>query len=134
MEIAGWRMEWLNGGNGGNGGQNGRMAEWQNGRTAEWQNGGMADGMVEWREWWEWRDGGRNGRMAGMTGMAGMAKRMAEWQNGRKWIHSYTYVLFTVHADDDDDNDTDDSLIFYSIEETAWISFLRTFFLFQNHP
>ncbi len=49
-----------------------------------------------------------------------MAKRMAEWQNGRKRIHSYTYVLFRVHADDDDDDndddDTDDSLIFYSIE------------------
>jgi hypothetical protein len=44
-----------------------------------------------------------------------MAKRMAEWQNGRKWIHSNTCVLFTVHADDDDTND--DSLIFYSIEE-----------------
>ncbi len=41
---------------------------------------------------------------------------MAEWQNGRKLIHSYTYVLFTVHADDDDDDDTDNSLIFYSIE------------------
>ncbi len=45
-----------------------------------------------------------------------MAKRMAEWQNGRKWIHSNTYVLFTVHADDDDNTDND-SLIFYSIDE-----------------
>jgi hypothetical protein len=34
-----------------------------------------------------------------------------------------TYVLFTVHADDDDnddnDDDSDDSLIFYSIDRQA---------------
>jgi hypothetical protein len=54
-----------------------------------------------------------------------MAKRMAEWQNGRKWIHSYTYVLFTVHAaaaaNNNDDDDTDNSLIFYSIEMIAML-------------
>ncbi len=27
---------------------------------------------------------------------------MAEWQNGRKWIHNNTYVLFMVHASDND--------------------------------
>ncbi len=80
------------------------MAEWRSGGMAEWRNDGMA----------EWRNGWSNG---GYGGNGGMAKRMAEWQNGRKWIHSYTYVLFTVHADDDDD--TDDSLIFYSIEYTG---------------
>ncbi len=56
----------------------------------------------------------------GNGGNGGMAKRMAEWQNGRKWIHSYTYVLFTVHANNNDD-DTDDSLIFYSIDNTSSI-------------
>ncbi len=53
-----------------------------------------------------------------------MAKGMAEWQNGRKWIHKDTYVLFTVHADndtdedgeDDNDDDDNDTLIFYSID------------------
>jgi hypothetical protein len=56
-----------------------------------------------------------------------MAKGMAEWQNGRKWIHKDTYILFTVHADndtdedddnkdDDDNDDNNDTLIFYSIE------------------
>ncbi len=45
-----------------------------------------------------------------------MAKGMAEWLNGRKWIHKDTYVLFTVHADDTNDTDDDDTLIFYSIE------------------
>ncbi len=59
----------------------------------------------------EWSNG-RNG------GNGGMAKRMTEWQNGRKWIHSDTYVLFTVHADDNDDTD-DNSLIFYSIERIS---------------
>ena len=48
---------------------------------------------------------------------------MAEWQNGRKWIHSYTYVLFTVHANDDDD-DTDGSLIFYGIDKPIGLSAL----------
>ena len=28
-----------------------------------------------------------------------------------------TYVLFTVHTDEDDDTDDDDTLIFYSIED-----------------
>jgi hypothetical protein len=50
-------------------------------------------------------------------GNSGMAKRMAEWQNGRKWIQNNTYVLFMVHADDTDDDD-DDTLIFYSIERS----------------
>ncbi len=48
-------------------------------------------------------------------GNGGMAKRMAEWQNGRKWIQKDTYVLFMVHADDTDEDD-DDTLIFYSID------------------
>jgi hypothetical protein len=45
----------------------------------------MADGIIKWR--------GRNGRMAEMA----------------------TYVLFTVHTDDDINTD-DDTLIFYSID------------------
>ncbi len=63
------------------------MVEMLNGnRIAEWRNGGMAgmaemavmaDGMVEWQ--------GRNGQMAEMA----------------------TYVLFTVHTDDDTDTDND---------------------------
>ncbi len=73
-------------------------------------------GMVGWRT--EWSNGGNGGN-------GGLAKRMSEWQNGRKWIHSYTYILFTVHADDDDDDDddTDDSLIFYGID----LAILRSF-------
>ncbi len=56
----------------------------------------------------EWRNGG----------MAGMAVRQKEWQNSRM-AEMATYVLFTVHTDDDDDadNDADDTLIFYSIED-----------------
>jgi hypothetical protein len=50
----------------------------------------------------EWRNGG----------MAGMAVRQKEWQNSRM-AEMATYVLFTVHTDDNDDADT---LIFYSIE------------------
>ncbi len=70
--------------------------ELRNGGIAECRNCGMgkmagmvvmADGMVEWR--------GRNGRMAEMA----------------------TYVLFTVHTNDDTDTDTNNNLIFYSIEK-----------------
>ena len=44
--------------------------------------------------------------------MAGMADRMVEWQT-----EMATYVLFTVHTDnDDDDDDDDDTLIFYIID------------------
>ncbi len=54
----------------------------------ELRNGGMA----------EWRNGG----MAGMAGMAVMADGMVEWRgrNGRM-AEMATYVLFTVHTDDD---------------------------------
>ncbi len=57
----------------------------------------------------EWRNGG----MAGMAGMAVMADGMVEWRgrNGRM-AEMATYVLFTVHTDDDTDTDTD-TLIFY---------------------
>ncbi len=46
--------------------------------------------------------------------MAGMADRMVEWQT-----EMATYVLFTVHTNDDDnddDDDNEDTLIFYSID------------------
>ncbi len=69
------------------------MVELLNGnRIAEWQNGGMA----------EWRNGG----MAGMAGMAVMADGMVKWRgrNGRM-AEMATYVLFTVHTDDDTDTD-----------------------------
>ncbi len=55
------------------------------------RNGGTA-------EWREWQYGGKNGRMA-------------EWQ---KWLH--TYYLRQTHTDDDDTDD--DTLIFYSIDNT----------------
>ena len=44
----------------------------------------------------------------------GMADRMVEWQT-----EMATYVLFTVHTDEDDDNDDDDdnTLIFYIIDD-----------------
>jgi hypothetical protein len=52
---------------------------------AEGRNGGMADRMAEWQKEWQ------NGRMAGMA----------------------TYMLFTVHTDNDtdtnEDNDDDDT-------------------------
>ncbi len=86
-------VEWRNGG----------VAKWRNGRMAEWRNGGMADGMVEWSN-------GGNGQMAGMARMAEWQK---EWQNG-KMAEVATYVLFMVHSDTDDDN----TLIFYSIDNT----------------
>ncbi len=41
--------------------------------------------------------------------MAGMVDRMVEWQT-----EMATYVLFTVHTDDDDD-----TLIFYIIDDLA---------------
>ncbi len=51
-----------------------------------------------------------------MTGMAGMAEWQKEWQNG-KMAEMDTYVLFTVHTDDNNDTDTNDNtLIFYSID------------------
>ena len=62
---------------------------------AEWWNGGMA----------EWRNGG----------MAGMAVWQKEWQNSRM-TEMATYVLFMVHTDDEDNDNT---LIFYSIEDSG---------------
>jgi hypothetical protein len=57
-------------------------------------------------EWWN----GRNGnRMAEIVEL-----RRKVWQNGRM-AEMATYVLFTVHTNDDDTDD-DDTLIFYSIE------------------
>ena len=68
---------------------------------AEWRNGNRMAEMVEWR----------NG------GMAGMAEQRKEWLNSRM-AEMATYVLFTVHTDDDDDvNDDNDTLIFYSIDQ-----------------
>ncbi len=76
-----------------------------------------------------------------------MAKGMAEWQNGRKWIHKDTCILFTVHADndtnddddddnDDDDDDDEDTLIFYSIDDCLNInSYVCSMVLSSNqHP
>ncbi len=62
----------------------------------------------------EWSNGG-NGGNGGRT----------EWSNGGngRMAEMATYVLFTVHTDDintdtDNNDDNDDTLIFYSIEET----------------
>ena len=52
------------------------------------------------------KSNGGNGRIEGM------ADRMVEWQT-----EMATYVLFTVHTDDDDD----DTLIFYSIDRVGYI-------------
>ncbi len=73
------------------------MAEWWNGGTVKWQNGGM---VIEWRngEMVEWRNGG----------MAGIAEQRKEWLNSRL-AEMATYVLFTVHTDDDTDTDNDDN-------------------------
>ena len=55
--------------------------------------------MVETVKWWEWRTEWLNG---GNGGPAGMGERQKEWQNGRNWIQTHTYVLFMVHTVDDD--------------------------------
>jgi hypothetical protein len=39
--------------------------------------------------------------------MAGMAARRKEWQNSRM-AEMATYVLFSVHTDEDDDDDNND--------------------------
>jgi hypothetical protein len=83
----------------------------------------MAVGMVVWADgimvkWWEWSNGGyggRNGCMGGwnngqMVGMVKWREWRTEWLYGRQKKMA-TYVLFTVHTDDNDD-----TLIFYSIE------------------
>jgi hypothetical protein len=41
--------------------------------------------------------------------MAGMAVRQKEWQNSRM-ADMATYVLFTVHTNDDNNNDDNDAL------------------------
>ncbi len=73
----------------------------------------MADRMAGQREWrTEWSNGG-NDRMAGMV------DGMVEWQT-----EMATYVLFTVHTDNDTDDD-DDTLIFYSIDDMVLFTSIK---------
>jgi hypothetical protein len=90
------------------------VIKWWNGKMAEWRNGGM---VVEWwnrgmAEYDDNDDDAQNGGNGGMAewrngGMAGMVARRKEWQNSRM-AEITTYVLFTVHTDDNDDDDNDD--------------------------
>ncbi len=78
---------------------------------------------MEWST--EWSNGG-NGQMAGRTewsnGGNGGNGGQTEWSNGGngQMAEMATYVLFTVHTDDDTDtnDDDDDTLIFYIIDLT----------------
>ncbi len=64
----------------------------------------------------EWSNGG-NGGNGGRT----------DWSNGGngRMAEMATYVLFTVHTNDDTDTDNDnddDTLIFYSIERFSFLN------------
>ncbi len=70
------------------------------------------------------------GRTEWSNGSNGGNGRRMEWSNGGNggMAEMATYVLFTVHTDDDtdtDDNNNDDFLIFYSIDTKGRLEKIR---------